>query len=67
MKRCVFKLVNSEAYYIKEYDPEIPLEPNEVIVSFTHNNFRDKVHIDDGDLKCIQILHENGMNPVVTR
>ena len=67
MKRCVFKLVNSEAYYIKEYNPDIPLEPNEAIVNFIHNNFIEVINIGDSDIKCLQILKENGMHPIITR
>ena len=67
MKRCVYKLVNSEAYYIKEYNPEIPLESDEVIVNFIHNNFIEVIHIDDSDVKCLKILKENGMHPIITR
>lgn len=66
MQKCVFKINGSEAHYIKEYEEE-PLEEGEVIVTFTNNNFRDVVHIDDGDWKCLQILQENGMHPVITR
>lgn len=68
MQKCVFQLMeNSEAHYIKEYDSEVPLNPNEVIVSFNHNNFREIIHVDDGDYKCLQILKENGMPPLITR
>lgn len=67
MKKCVFKLVNSEAYYIKEYNPDIPLESNEVIVNFMYDKFLEVIHIDDGDIKCLQIQKENGMRPVITR
>jgi len=66
MRRCLFKIVGNEAHYIKEYEKET-LGPGEVIVSFTHNNFRDIVHIDDGDQKCLQILQENNMLPTITR
>lgn len=67
MRKCLFRINGSEAHYCSEYDENIPLNPDEVIVSFTHDNFRDVVHIDDGDIKCLQILKENGMHPVITR
>lgn len=66
IRRCIFKIVDNEAYYVKEYE-EDTLTSGEVIVSFTHDNFRDHVHIDDGDIKCLQIQKENGMRPVITR
>lgn len=66
IRRCIFKIAENEAYYVKEYE-EDTLASGEVIVSFTHDNFRDHVHIDDGDIKCLQIQKENGMRPVITR
>ena len=67
MKKCVFKIYGSEAHYLKEYEDGMFLEPGEVIVTFTHDNFYDIVHIDDGDIKCMQILHEEEKDPVITR
>ena len=66
IRRCIFKIVDNEAHYVKDYE-EDTLAPGEVIVSFTHDNFRDHVHIDDGDWKCLKILFENGMRPIITR
>jgi len=66
MRKCLFRIEGPNAVYIKEYEEE-PLNQEEVIVTFTHNNFADVVHIDDGDWKCMEILRENGMHPTITR
>ena len=67
MKKCLFRINGSEENYYSEYDEDTPLNLDEVIVNFIHDNFLEVIHIDDGDIKCLQIQKENGMRPVITR
>ena len=67
MRKCLFRINGSEASYYSEYNEDTPLNSNEVIVNFIHDNFLEVIHIDDGDIKCLQIQKENGMHPVITR
>ena len=67
MKKCLFRINGSEASYYSEYNEDTPLNSNEVIVNFMHDKFLEVIHIDDGDIKCLQIQKENGTRPVITR
>lgn len=67
MRKYLFKINGSEASYYSEYNEDTPLNSNEVIVNFMHDKFLEVIHIDDGDIKCLQIQKENGMRPVITR
>lgn len=67
MRKCLFRINGSEASYYSEYNEDTPLNSNEVIVNFMHDKFLEVIHIDDGDIKCLQIQKENGMQPVITR
>ena len=67
MRKYLFKINGSEARYYSKYDECTPLNSNEVIVNFIHDNFLEVIHIDDSDIKCLQILKENGMRPIITR
>lgn len=67
MRKCLFRINGSEASYYSEYNEDTPLNSNEVIVNFMHDKFVEVIHIDDGDIKCLQIQKENGMRPVITR
>ena len=67
MKKCLFRINGSEASYYSEYNEDTPLNSNEVIVNFMHDKFLEVIHIDDGDIKCLQIQKENGIRPVITR
>ena len=67
MRKCLFRINGSEANYYSEYNEDTPLNSNEVIVIFVHDKFLEVIHIDDGDIKCLQIQKENGMRPVITR
>ena len=67
MRKCLFRINGSEASYYSEYNEDTPLNSNEVIVNFMHDKFLEVIHIDDGDIKCLQIQKENGMRPVTTR
>ena len=67
MRKCLFRINGSEASYYSEYNEDTPLNSNEVIVNFMYDKFLEVIHIDDGDMKCLQIQKENGMRPVITR
>ena len=67
MRKCLFRINGSEASYYSEYNEDTPLNSNEVIVNFMLDKFLEVIHIDDGDIKCLQIQKENGMRPVITR
>lgn len=67
MRKCLFRINGSEASYYSEYNEDTPLNSNEVIVNFMHDKFLEVIHIDDGDIKCLQIQKENGMRQVITR
>lgn len=67
MRKCLFRINGFEASYYSEYNEDTPLNSNEVIVNFMHDKFLEVIHIDDGDIKCLQIQKENGMRPVITR
>ena len=67
MRKCLFRINGSEASYYSEYNEDTPLNSNEVIVNFMYDKFLEVIHIDDGDIKCLQIQKENGMQPVITR
>ena len=67
MRKCLFRINSSEANYYSEYDEDTPLNSDEVIVNFIHNNFIEVIHIDDSDVKCLKILKENGMHPIIIR
>ena len=67
MRKCLFRINGSEASYYSEYNENTPLNSNEVIVNFMYDKFLEVIHIDDGDIKCLQIQKENGMRPVITR
>lgn len=67
MRKCLFRINGSEASYYSEYNEDTPLNSNEVIVNFMHDKFLEVIHIDDGDIKCLQIQKENGIRPVITR
>lgn len=67
MRKCLFRINGSEASYYSEYNEDTPLNSNEVIVNFMYDKFLEVIHIDDGDIKCLQIQKENGMRPVITR
>lgn len=67
MRKYLFKINGSEASYYSEYNEDTPLNSNEVIVNFMHDKFLEVIHIDDGDIKCLQIQKENGIRPVITR
>ena len=67
MRKCLFRINGSGASYYSEYNEDTPLNSNEVIVNFMHDKFLEVIHIDDGDIKCLQIQKENGMRPVITR
>ena len=67
MRKCLFRINGSEASYYSEYNEDTPLNSNEVIVNFMYDKFLEVIHIDDGDIKCLQILKENGMHPIITR
>ena len=67
MRKCLFRINGSEASYYSEYNEDTPLNSNEVIVNFMHDKFLEVIHIDDCDIKCLQIQKENGMRPVITR
>lgn len=67
MRKCLFRINGSEASYYSEYNEDTLLNSNEVIVNFMHDKFLEVIHIDDGDIKCLQIQKENGMRPVITR
>ena len=68
MRRCIFRAVSyDEAVYVGEYCEE-KLEPGCIIVSFTDGNkFMDVIHIDDGDIMCMNIQKEKNKPPVITR
>lgn len=56
-----------EAIYVSEYCNE-ELESGCVIVHFTDGNkFVDRIHIDDGDMSCLQLQKKNKMKPIITR
>ena len=67
MRKCLFRINGSEANYYSEYNEDTPLNSNEVIVNFMHDKVLEVIHIDDSDIKCLQILKENGMHPIITR
>ena len=67
MRKCLFRINGSEASYYSEYNEDTPLNSNEVIVNFMYDKFLEVIHIDDGDIKCLQIQKEKGMRPVITR
>ena len=67
MKKCLFRINGSEASYYSEYNEDTPLNSNEVIVNFMYDKFLEVIHIDDGDIKCLQIQKANGIHPVITR
>lgn len=67
MRKCLFRINGSEASYYSEYNEDTPLNSNEVIVNFMYDKFLEVIHIDDGDIKCLQIQKENGIRPVITR
>ena len=67
MRKCLFRINGSEASHYSEYNEDTPLNSNEVLVNFMYDKFLEVIHIDDGDIKCLQIQKENGMRPVITR
>lgn len=68
MRDCVFRTISyDEAIYVSEYCNE-ELGPGCVIVHFTDGNkFVDRIHIDDGDMSCLQLQKKNKMKPIITR
>jgi hypothetical protein len=59
---------DNTAVYMFDHLQEYQLSAGEIIVSFTNTDtFKEVIHLDDGDIKCLQILAEENKPPVVTR
>lgn len=69
MRKCVFRKRGLEADYVSEYDPEQFVEDdNLVIVIFNDNdNFKELIHIDDGDMVCMMLQKRNDIPQTITR
>jgi len=69
MKRCIFESINlNEAQYISDYTDNTELSGEQFIVIFEdENNFKDIIHIDDGDMRCMITQVERKIKPTIKR
>ena len=69
MRTCIFRKNGFEADYVSEYDPDNFVEDDSLIIVVFNDDssFMEKIHIDDGDMVCLNLQKRNGILQKVTR